>query len=198
MAKGTWIALGVLGAIVLVVLGVVGSGISTYNDFVGEREGVDAQARQVDVQYQKAFSTVPQVTRLAEQYLENESEVQSSIAALRSGLAKAQGGSFEDKERFVESLNATTAIVVRAVNENYPELRSVELYEDTIIQIINAQNEIAMEKVRYNDRVREYNTHRQQCCIPLFVANAFGFGPREYIGYEDRPNVVPFPEGATL
>lgn len=198
MAKGTWIALGVLGAIVLVVLGVVGSGVSTYNKFVNEREGVDAQAKQVDVQYQKAFNTVPQITALAEQYLQNESEIQTSIAALRSGLAKAQNGSFDDKEQFVQNLNATTAIVVKAVNENYPNLKGVALYEDTIIQIINVQNEIAMEKVRYNDRAQAYNAHRQQCCIPLFVANSFGFGPKEYIGFKDRPNQTPFPEGAQL
>ena len=198
MAKGTWIALGVLGAIALVVLGVLGSGVSTYNAFVNEREGVDAQAKQVDVQYQKAFNVVPQIAQLAEQYLQNESQVQTSVAALRSGLAQAQGGSFEQKEEFVQSLNSTTAIVIRAVNENYPQLRSVDLYQTTIFEIINVQNEIAMEKVRYNDRVLAYNAHRQQCCIPLFVANAFGFEPKEYIGFKDRPNQTSFPEGAQL
>jgi LemA protein len=152
----------------------------------------------VDVQYQKAFNTVPQILQIAEQYLQNESEIQTSIAALRSGLSKAQNGSFEDKEQFVQNLNATTSIVVKAVNENYPQLRSVALYEDTIIQIVNVQNEIAMEKIRYNDRVQAYNAHRQQCCIPLFVANAFGFDAKEYIGFKDRPNQDSFPEGAQL
>ena len=198
MAKGTWIALGVLGAIALVVLGALGSGVSTYNKFVNEREGVDAQSKQVDVQYQKAFNTVPQIVALAQQYLQNESEVQTSVAALRSGLAKAQNGSFEDKERFVQNLNATTAIVVKSVNENYPNLKSVALYEDTIIQIVNVQNEIAMEKIRYNDRTQAYNAHRQQCCIPLIVANSFGFTAKEYIGFKDRPNQSSFPEGAQL
>lgn len=198
MAKGTWIALGVVGAILLVVLGVIGSAIGTYNSFVNEREAVDAQSKIVDVQYQTAFRLVPQVVALAQQYLQNETEVQTSVAALRSGLSKAENGSFSDKDAYSDQITATRSLIVAVVNENYPNLKGSELYRDSINTVINAENKIQMEKVRYNDRVQAYNAHRLQCCIPVFVANSFGFTQKEYIGYEGRPNTSEFPVGAQL
>lgn len=198
MVKGTWIALGVVGAIVLVAIGVVASGVGTYNDFVKEREAVDAQSKIVDVQYQTAFRLVPQVVDLAQQYLQNETEVQTAVAALRSGMSQAEDGSFEQKEAYSDQISATRALIVQVVNENYPDLKGVALYRDTINTVINTENKIQMEKVRYNDRVQTYNAHRLQCCIPVFIANAFGFAQKEYIGYPDRPNTSEFPVGAQL
>lgn len=198
MGKGTWIALGVVGAILLVLLGAVGSAVGTYNKLVNEREGVDAQGRQVDVAYQRAFRLVPDIVNLTEQYFEQEAEVQTRVAALRSGASVAQNGTFEQKDQFADDLAATRAIIIQVVNENYPNLKANELYQTTINEIINTENKIAAEKIRYNDRVQGYNAHRQQCCIPVLVANAFGFHPKEYIGFENRPNTSELPPGEQL
>lgn len=190
--------LGVLAAIVLVVLGTVGSAVGTYNKLVTERETIDAQSKQVDVAYQQAFRAVPQITQLANQYFQNETALQTKIAALRSGASVAENGSFEQKEAFADEVAATRALIIQVVNENYPNLKGNDLFRDTMAVVVNAENRIAMEKVRYNDNVRTYNAHRQQCCIPLFVASSFGFDAREYIGFEDRPNVSQFPVGQQL
>ena len=197
MAKGTWIALGVLGAIALIVLGVVGSAIGTYNGFVRETEGIDAQSKQVDVAYQTAFRLVPQLVNLTTTYMQNEADVITEATALRSGLASAGNGTFEAKEAYLADMVQFVALVGNRV-ENYPNLKSDQLFQDTMAQIVNAETKIAMEKVRYNDRVQAYNAHRRECCVPLFVAGAFGFEPKEYIGFEDRPNQTSFPEGAQL
>ena len=197
MAKGTWIALGVLGAIVLLVLGVVGAGIGTYNGFVRETEAIDAQSKQVDVAYQLAFRLVPQLTNLTLTYMQNERDVITEATALRSGLAAAGNGTFEAKDEFLNEFVTFVALVGNRV-ENYPELKADQLFRDTMSQIVTAETKVAMEKVRYNDRVQAYNQHRRECCIPLFVAGAFGFEAKEYIGFKDRPNQSGFPEGAQL
>jgi LemA protein len=197
MAKGTWIALGVLGAIVLLVLGVVGAGVGTYNGFVKETEAIDAQSKQVDVAYQLAFRLVPQLTNLTLTYMQNEADVITQATALRSGLASAGNGTFEAKDDYLNEFVSFVALVGNRV-ENYPELEADDLFRDTMAQIVTAETKVAMEKVRYNDRVQAYNQHRRECCIPLFVGGAFGFEAREYIGFEDRPNQVPFPEGQQL
>lgn len=197
MAKGTWIALGVLGGIALVALGIVGSAVGTYNSFVQESEGIDAQGKQVDVQYQTAFRKVPQLVNLTEQYMRNEADVMTQAAALRSGLVPAGNGTFDEKDAYAAQLaNFIALIAARA--ENYPELRASNLFIITMDEIVNTENKIAMEKVRFNDRVQEYNAHRRECCIPLWIAGAFGFDENDYIGYTDRPNQSTFPQGTQL
>ena len=197
MVKGSWIALGVLVAVGLVVLGVLGSAVGTYNEFVKETEGVDAQAKQVDVQYQRAFGLLPELERLTRTYMQNEREVLENVTALRSGLGAAQNGTFEEKDAFLSEYVQFVALVGNRV-EAYPELKSDRLFQQTMDEITTSFNKIAMEKVRYNDRVQQYNAHRRECCIPAFIANTFGFDAREYIGYEDRPNQTQFPSGAQL
>lgn len=197
MAKGTWIALGVLGAIALIALGIVGSAVGTYNSLVRESEGVDAQGRQVDVQYQRAFGLLPRLEDLTRQYMQNEREVLENVTALRSGLAAAGNGTFEEKDAFLAQYVSFVALVGNRV-ESYPDLEANELFQTTMDEVTNSFNKIAAEKVRYNERVQTYNAHRRECCIPLLVAGMFGFEPREYIGYSDRPNQATFPAGADL
>ena len=197
MVKGSWIALGVLAAIALVVVGVAASAIGTYNEFVKETEGVDAQSKQVDVQYQLAFSLLPTLERLTATYMQNEADVMQNVSALRSGLAPAQNGTLTQKDDFLGEYVQFVALVGNRV-ENYPNLKSDALFQRTMDEFTNVYNKIAMEKVRYNDRVEDYNAHRRQCCLPAFIANTFGFDAKEYIGHQGRPNQTPFPEGAQL
>lgn len=195
MNKATMIVLGVVGAIVLIVLGAIGSAIGTYNGFVNEEEAVDAQSKDVDVAYQRAFRLVPQLTKLTEQYMQNEREVMENITALRSGLSSAENGTFEQKEAYLGELLTFVALVGNRV-ENYPELQSSGLFYELMVEITNTENKIAMEKVRYNDYVRSYNAHLRRCCFPVLIANSFGFEPKEYIGFTGRENQSEFPEGA--
>lgn len=197
MVKGTWIVLGVLAAIALVVLGGAASAVGTYNSLVSESEGVDGQSRQVDVAYQRAFRLVPQLTLLAEQYMQNEREVLENVTALRAGLSAAENGTFEAKDAYLQEFVTFVALVGNRA-EAYPQLRADRLFATTMDEIVNSENRIAMEKVRYNDRVQEYNAHRRKCCVPMIVAGMFGFDPKEYIGFEDRDNQSQFPEGQQL
>jgi LemA protein len=197
MNKGGWIVIGVLGAIVLIVLGAIGSAVSAYNGFVNESEAIDGQSKRVDVQYQRAFRLVPKLTELTEQYMQNEREVMENVTALRSGLVAAEGGAYEQKDAYLDEILTFVALVGNRV-ENYPELQSSVLFRDLMIEITNTENKIAMEKVRYNDNVQTYNAHLRRCCFPVMVANMFGFEPKEYIGYSDRENQSTFPDGEPI
>lgn len=191
MAKGSWIAIGVLAAIGLVLLGIVGSAIGTYNSFVNESESVDAQGEQVDVAYQRAFRLVPQIVNLSDRYMDKTSDAYARVAALRSGIAEAEGGTLAEKDAATQNIGTTFNLAVEA----YPQIRSDAIYGDLIAEITNTENKIAIEKVRYNDYARDFNAHTKRCCIPMLVAGAFGFEPKEYIGLIGRDNQTPIPTG---
>src|SRR5690349_21815922 len=105
------IVLGVLAAIALLVLGIVGAAVGAYNSLNAERNTVDAQSKQVDVQYQRSFALVPQLTNLTQQYMQNEKDVQEQVAALRSGLVTAQNGDLQAKDNYTLQFANFVALV---------------------------------------------------------------------------------------
>lgn len=197
MAKGTWIVLGVLGALLLIVFGALASFVGAYNSLNSESKAVDAQSKQVDVQYQRAFGLLPQVENITDRYMQNEKDIQTQVAALRSGYGPAINGSLQAKDNYTAQLsNLILAVGNRA--ENYPDLKASDLYANLQVLVTDTYNKIAAEKVRYNDDVQRYETHRTSCCVPLIVANMFGFHEKPYIGYNNRPDQTSFPAGQQL
>ena len=197
MAKGTYVALGVLAAIALIALGTVGAAVSSYNTLNTQSNAVDAQAKNVDVIYQRNFQLLPSLETIATKYFANETETQKQIAALRSGITQAQNGNLTEKTAVTESLNGLVAVLGSRV-ESYPGLKGDQLFLTLQDETTNSANKLASEKLRYNDKVQAYNTLRTSCCFPIFVAHTFGFGPKEYIGFSDRPNQQAFPPGQSL
>jgi LemA protein len=189
-----WIVLGAVAA-VLLIAGV--SVASTYNGLVQQRQDVETQAKQVDVQYQRAFTLLPQITQLAQQYLKNESAVQTKVAGLRSGVCQ-NPSTINEKDQCSSQVTETGNLIIRVVNENYPDLKSVQLYQNVQTETINTANKVATEKGRYNEVAGAYNAHVQKCCLPVMVANLFGFHKAELIGFSDRPNQSSFPSGQPL
>ena len=189
MAKATWIVLGVLGALALLILGAVGAGVSTYNSLTTEDVGVDAQSKQVDVQYQRAFRLLPQINELADKYIDKTSEAYARVVAMRTRVAAAENGTdLNARDAAAEDVRTTFNFMVEA----YPDIRSDAIYGTVLDEVINTENKITAEKTRYNDRVRDFNAHRRQCCMPLIIAGMFGFEEREFIGFNDRPNTSSF------
>ena len=48
------------------------------------------------------------------------------------------------------------------VVENYPQLRSNEQFARLMDELSGTENRIAVERMRYNERVQAYNTSRRQ------------------------------------
>ena len=167
----------------LLILLVLTDLVSAYNGHGEREESVEAQARQVDVAYQRALRLMTQLVALAEEYLNREVDVMERVTALRAGLVQAEDGTLEQKDAFTQEVLTFVALVGNRV-EAYPELQSAQLYQDTMTEITNSENKIAMEKVRYNDRVREYNAQLRRCCLPMLTANLFGFEAAGYLGMD--------------
>jgi LemA protein len=58
--------------------------------------------------------------------------------------------------------------------ENYPQLRSNETFNRLMDELAGTENRISVERMRYNERVQEYNTARRQFPSNI-TAGIFGF-----------------------
>jgi LemA protein len=110
------------------------------------------------------------------------------VAESRSRLLNAK-----TPEEQVEAANQQTGALGRllAIVENYPQLKSDAQFARLMDELAGTENRLATERMRYNDRVREYETMRRQ--FPSNVtAKLFSF--QEYPYFEAPPEAKAVPK----
>jgi LemA protein len=145
-------------AIVIVVAASASSGCS-YNRFVSEEEAVKAQWAQVENQLQRRNDLIPNLVETTKGFAQQERDVFQAIADSRAKLA---GATTTDQK--IEAANEQSSALARllVVVENYPVLKSNETFGRLMDELAGTENRIAVERMRYNERVQQYNTSRRQ------------------------------------
>ncbi len=166
-------ATALLGASLLVG----GWSVLTYNRLVQARLAVDAQWAQVETQYQRRIDLVPNLTAAVQGILAQERTVFRDLATARTAYLSAPPGS-PDRVRAANELEQSLGRLL-AVVEAYPQLRSADVIARLIDELAGTENRIAVERRRYNERVRIYDTLILQFPGSL-VASAGHFVPRPY------------------
>lgn len=160
---------------VLVILASTGSGCS-YNRFVGQEEAIKGQWAQVQNQLQRRNDLIPNLVETVKGYAGHEKEVFQAVADARARLAGAT-----TPQETIEAANAQSSALARllAVVENYPQLKANESFNRLMDELAGTENRIAVERMRYNERVQEYNTLRRRFPSNI-TASVFGFEEHPY------------------
>ena len=150
----------------------------SYNRFVSQEEAVKAQWAQVQNQLQRRNDLIPNLVETVKGYASHEKEVFQQIADSRAKLSGAQ-----TPADTIAAANQQSAALARllVIVEAYPNLKANEQFNRLTDELAGTENRIAVERMRYNERVQEYNTSRRQ--FPgLITAKLFGF--RDYPLFE--------------
>ena len=160
----------VISLLVVLAAAVLSSGCS-YNTFVSQEEAIRTQWAQVENQLQRRNDLIPNLVETAKGIAQQERDVFGQIAESRARLAGAQ-----TPEQTMQAANEQSAALARllVVVENYPQLRSSETFNRLMDELSGTENRIAVERMRYNERVQEYNTARRQFPSNM-TAGIFGF-----------------------
>ena len=167
-------------ALVLLALGASGC---SYNRFTGTEEAIKTQWAQVQNQLQRRNDLIPNLVETTKGFAQQEKDVFTAVAKSRERLAGARS-----PEETIQAANEQSAALARllVVVENYPQLKSDATFNRLMDELAGTENRIATERMRYNERVQEYNTLRRQ--FPSNVtAKMFGF--KEYPYFEAPPTV---------
>jgi LemA protein len=92
--KGLWIALGVVGLIVVMLLMVGGSYISAKNTLVQKNEDVNKAYSQVDIVQQRRIDLIPNLVASVKGYVKEESTVLTNVANARAAVMGASDHCF--------------------------------------------------------------------------------------------------------
>jgi LemA protein len=171
----------------LLAAAVMSSGCS-YNRFVGQEEAIKTQWAQVENQLQRRNDLIPNLVETTKGIAQQEKDVFGQIADSRARLAGAR-----TPEETIQAANQQSAALARllVVVENYPQLRSSESFNRLMDELSGTENRIAVERMRYNERVQEYNTSRRQFPANI-TASLFGF--KEYPLFNAPPAAEQVPK----
>ena len=173
----------VIVVVAVIALWIVGS----YNSFITMSQSIDNQWAQVEVQYQRRIDLIPNLVNTAKGYMQFEQSLLTEITELRS-----QWMSTTDVNDQVNIGNALDSALGRliAVYENYPQLQSIQAVSSLMDELAGTENRIAVERKRYNDQVRQYNT-----AVLVFpsniIAGMFGFKQRPYFESQEGAEIAP-------
>ncbi len=186
--KGSWLGLGVLGVIVLVVLLGFGSYVGAKNTLVQKNEDVDRAYSQVNVVQQRRLDLIPNLVASVKGYVNEETTVLTNIANARAGVLGATDRA--------SSIQANTKLDVALgpffrLQEQYPNLKGSEQFTRLEDELAGTENRIAVERSRYNKTLEDYDVYVRQFPNSIW-ANMAGFHYRdEYFKGNPENSVAP-------
>jgi LemA protein len=196
MKRAFWIFL-------IAVLGLGGCGYLTgqnnYNQMVVLEQEVEAQAGNIQNQYQRRADLIPNIVETAKGYANFEQQTLTQVAN-----ARAQVGSIqvtrevlenpELMQKYNDQQNQLSQALksILSVAENYPDLKANSNFQALIAELEGTENRIAQERRKFNDMAKNYNTFVKQFPRNIF-AGLFGFKEVSYFqaqtGSEQAPQV---------
>ncbi|MBU0478127.1 LemA family protein [bacterium] len=187
MKKGCLVGI----VIVVVIIGFIGFFIGGLNKVVRMDENVKAAWAQVENQLQRRNDLIPNLVNTVKGYAKHEKEIFTYVADARGKLAGAikENKSIKEKIQAAGELNTAISRLLMIV-ERYPDLKANESFARLMDELSGTENRIAVERMRYNRGVQEFNAHIRM--IPgSFFARLKGLSKAEYFEVEEKAKEVP-------
>ncbi|HZL25420.1 MAG TPA: LemA family protein [Acidobacteriaceae bacterium] len=187
--KAGWVALGVVGLLVIAVLIGAGTYISSRNTMVQMNEDVNQTFHQIDVEQQRRLDLIPNLVASVKGYVNEEQTVLTNIANARAGIVAAgSGGDHAGAIQAYKAMDVAISPLLR-LQESYPNLRSNEQFVRLTDELAGTENRIKVARERYNKSLEAYNVYVRQ--FPNSVwANMAGFHYRDEYYTGDVANKV--------
>lgn len=173
----------VLGIILIIAIWAT----SQYNRFIRQGENITAQWAQVENQYQRRFDLIPNIVNTVKGVAKQEQDVFGAIADARTRYA---GAVTTDQKAQAASQVESALGRLLVIAENYPVLQSSQAYRDLIVSLEGTENRITVERQKYNDLVRIFNTNAKTFPASV-IANMFNITEKVYFEVPKENQTAP-------
>lgn len=163
-----WVILAVFGLFFLTLAG-------SYNGLVSSGEVVEEKWAQVENVLQRRYDLIPNLVNSVKGYAKHEKDLLTEVTKLRS-----QWGAATTPADRVKAANQLEGVLGRLllVVERYPDLKANQNFLRLQDELAGTENRISVERMRYNEAVREYNLKVKKFPSNM-VASTFGFGSKD-------------------
>lgn len=172
--KKILISLGIIFGMILLIVGMF---VGTNNTAINLEEQIKESKSSIDIQEKRREDLIYNLVDTVQSYNKYEKETMTQIVEART---MASNGHINDAE-----------MVINAVAEQYPELKSNENYKTLMTELAVTENLIAEHRNNYNIQVKQYNKHIKKFPNSM-ILNMMGYEKLditylEYEASEDAP-----------
>lgn len=177
-----------IGVILILIFGIGGYFVTTYNSLVSAENQVDAKWSQVENVMQRRADLIPNLVNSVQGSMAHETEIVTQITEARKA--------YNDANTPQEKVDANTQIeqsigtMVSVIQENYPQLASNENVKTLMVQLEGTENRISVERKNYIDEVQAYNQNLVRFPKNI-VANLMGFEKKANFKADEGADQVP-------
>jgi LemA protein len=178
----------VVAGLIFAAMAVTGLVFISYNNsFAKMDEEIKGAWAQVENQLKRRADLIPNLVETAKGLASQEKEVFGRIADARNRVVAAK-----DVKGQIESNNELSGALagLRVIVENYPTLKSDATFTRLMDELAGTENRIAVERGRYNEVVKGFNTSLRQLPGSL-IAGMMGFQAATYFEVSATDKVAP-------
>ena len=174
--------IGLIIGVVIVILLIMWA-ISTNNRLVALQENVNTAWGQVEAVLQRRFDLIPNLVNTVKGYAAHEKEILEEVTRLRSRWGQAK--TTDEKAKAGSELEGVLSRLI-VVSENYPDLKASQNFRDLQVELSGTEERVVVERERYNEVVRSYNTAVRQFPGSLVANTRAALRPTSHISRRRR------------
>jgi LemA protein len=162
---------------------------------------VQAQWAQVENTYQRRADLVPNLVETVkgakgfeEETFTQVAQARAQVGQLPQDVVKKAARDPKAFEEFQKAQDALTGSMSRLLvtMERYPDLKATEAFRDLSAQLEGTENRIAVERMRFNEAARDFNSKRSSFPTVL-LAGVFGSRFQEKPYFKAQPGAESVP-----
>jgi LemA protein len=171
--------------------------VGQYNTLVKLDEVVKTQRGQVESVYQRRADLIPNIVATVKGEADFEQKTLTQVIEARANATqlKVDVNNAEEFVKFQEVQGELSQALGRlmVLTENYPSLRANQAFSDLRVQLEGSENRISVERMNYNETVKNYNTKLRTFPTNI-IAGLFGFEKANLFEATEGSEVAPVVE----
>ena len=176
------IALGLIGLIAVVALGLVLWGIGVYNSLTRSRIAAQGSFSGIDVELKRRHDLVPNLVNTVKGYAAHEKQTFESVISARAAAVRP-GMNMDERLKAEQGLGGALGRLM-AVAEAYPDLKADQNFLQLQGELSQIENRIAGARGGYNGAAQTFNSTARQFPA-LFIARMCGFQDMPFFEVDD-------------
>ena len=176
------IALGIIGLIAVVALGLVLWGIGVYNSLTRSRIAAQGSFSGIDVELKRRHDLVPNLVNTVKGYAAHEKQTFESVISARAAAVRP-GMNMDERLKAEQGLGGALGRLM-AVAEAYPDLKANQNFVQLQGELSQIENRIAGARGGYNGAAQTFNSTARQFPA-LFIARMCGFQDMPFFEVDD-------------
>ena len=190
-------AIGIILVLVVAVVLILAAFIKPYNNMVKKDENCTNAWANVENAYQRRADLIPNLVKTVQgaanyekgtlEAVINARAKATSVQVNANDLSEASIAQFQQAQDELSSTLSRLMVVV----ERYPELKANQNFLELQAQLEGTENRIAVERNKFNEVVKEYNTYIRKFPNNI-IAGIFNFDKKGY--FQASPGADKAPE----